>query len=91
MVGAAYDTPTLSNLGLLTNFDTPFGYLTKDVLSAVQDDLTKRGERSNRSQYRLRFPLETDNDGVADQVYFSAGEAFPEQEQPLLKLSYLTP
>lgn len=91
LVGSAYDTPTLSDLGLFTKFETPFGHVAKNVLGAVQDDLAKRGERGERSQYRLRFPQETDNDSANDSVEFRAGEAWSEQKQPLLKLTYLLP
>lgn len=42
-----------------------------DVTSAVEDDRANRADRGDRSQYRLRYELATDEDGTADLAVIS--------------------
>lgn len=86
-----YRAPRLADLGAFDGPGSPSRespYREADVLSAVRDDLLRRSERGSRSQYRLSFPVETDNDGENDLVVFSSGEA---TNKPELRLTYLVP
>lgn len=88
--GIDFDTARLADLGGIDSELSPISaYRTADVLSAVRDDLGNREARGSRSQYRLSFPKQTNADKYPDLVAFTAGEST--SNQPLLKLSYLTP
>jgi hypothetical protein len=74
--------------GQILSTDATNNTKTTDVTSAVQDDWDKRTERGNRSQYRLRFTEETDNDGSTDVAFFTSGEGV--SNKPRLEITYLT-
>ncbi len=79
---AAFNTTPLAELGVFANSgDTD---LSMDVTSQVQDDFAHRVERSNRSQYRLRFSTYTDLDDLANAVYLVRNDV-------ALKVVYLAP
>lgn len=85
-----FATPSLAGLGNFDNKAKPAsGYLSAEVTSAVQDDLSNRATRSNRSQYRLGFLLATNNDSVEDDVSFNSGNSAT--SQPRLEVTYLIP
>ncbi|OLV20020.1 Ig-like domain-containing protein [Deinococcus marmoris] len=76
LVGAAYNTPALHELGAIDSHSVPQNTEVKaSVLVAVQDDLANRVLRDNRSQYRLSFPKESNGDSSPDTVAFAAGES----------------
>jgi hypothetical protein len=58
--------------------------LTADVTAQVNDDLANRSARGNVSQYRLRFTVESNNDGTLDQVFIGRDEL-------ALDVEYLAP
>jgi hypothetical protein len=62
------------------------GYKTVSVTSAVAFDVASHAY----SQYRIRFTIETDNDGDSDGVaYYSSGQAPTQDERPKLIVTYL--
>ncbi len=89
--GEAYDTSILTDFSY---FDSPLepatGYLTGAVTRAVRDDLTNREARGNRSQYRLSFDAENNDNDVSDFVSFTASEG-PSGQRPFLQVTYLIP
>ena len=83
--GTDFNTPSLANLGVMDSLYVPVKtYAQANVLSAVQDDLSKRASRENRSQYRLSFPVLTDGGKTADYVAFSISPG----TSPVLVLEY---
>ena len=87
--GAAYNTPVLHTLGAIDSFSVPQNSEVRAaVLVAVQDDLANRVLRSNRSQYRLSFPKESNGDGSSDTVTFAAGES---DTPPSIAVEYQIP
>lgn len=85
-----YNTPILADLGIFDSASQPAtGYLSSDVTSALNDDLANRATRGNRSQYRLRFPVENNNNG-SDFVSFTSGDG-PEGKRPFLTIVYYIP
>jgi Bacterial Ig-like domain len=88
---AAYGQPSLRDLGIFDSSSSPAsGYLSSDVTLAVNDDLTNRAARGNRSQYRLRLlnePTDADPFGF---VNFTASEG-PNGQRPFLQMTYLIP
>jgi hypothetical protein len=81
--------PALTSSGQVLSANASNGYKTTEVTSAVQDDWAKREERGRRSQYRLRFTEETDDDGIADIALFSPGEGL--SNRPRLSVTFLIP
>ena len=75
---ADYDQAALQeNIGILSNNAT-LEFKTLDVTARLQDDMD---HGRTRSQYRLLFPTETDNDGVEDATFFTSanvGDNTPE-------------
>jgi Bacterial Ig-like domain len=62
---------------------------TEALLAAVQDDVTNRTSRGNRSQYALSFPYAANGDGSDDYIaIFSGNNAV---NRPWLYLEYLVP
>ena len=89
--GDDYDTPVLSDLGIFDSASEPAtGYLARDVTSALNDDLSNREVRDNRSQYRLRFPISDGEKGPPDYVSFTASEG-PDGQRPFLNIVYYLP
>ncbi len=89
--GDDYDTPVLADLGIFDSASAPAtGYLASDVTSALNDDLANREVRGDRSQYRLRFPVENSDNGNSDYVSFTASEG-PEGQRPFLNVVYYLP
>jgi Bacterial Ig-like domain len=87
-----YNTPVLTNLGIFDSTSAPAGTrIDTDVTRAVQNDLDNRATRSNRSQYRLRFGTDSNNDNNADYVRFHPTEAPGGVFIPLLQVDYLIP
>jgi Bacterial Ig-like domain len=86
--GTDFSTPTLANLGVMDSlYIAVQTYAQANVLNAVLDDLAKRASRENRSQYRLSFPVLTDNGKKADYVAFSISPS----TSPALVVEYKTP
>ena len=81
----AYGRSFPSNQGFATlSTDATLGPKSADVTVAVQLD---RAELRTQSQFRLRFTVETNGNGVGDQAVF--GEADPaSNEQPVLIVTY---
>ncbi len=71
------------------------GQKTLNVTSWVQDDFDNRGARSYSSQYRLQFPIKTDNDGNSDMAAFYAGDLANDpnlkSKTPILRVWYYAP
>jgi Bacterial Ig-like domain len=86
-----YDTPILADLGIFDSASEPVtGYLASDVTSALNDDLTNRAARGNRSQYRLSFRATDEKKGPANYVSFTASEG-PNGQRPFLNVVYYLP
>lgn len=73
---AAFDANTFSATPLgstVGDFSTSLTVETKslEVTAQVLDDYANSAARGGRSQYRLEFPLGTNNDGVRDFAYFT--------------------
>ncbi|MBI4769493.1 MAG: hypothetical protein HY784_03530 [Chloroflexi bacterium] len=47
--------------------------------------------RRGRTQYRLRYELDDDDDGRADRLYFFSGEARRRSDRPTLVVYYTLP
>jgi hypothetical protein len=89
--GDDYDTPVLTDLGIFDSASAPAtGYLSSDVTSSLNNDLANRLVRGNRSQYRLRFPLEATEKGPGEYVTFISGDG-PEGQRPFLNVVYFLP
>jgi hypothetical protein len=89
--GEDYDTPVLADLGIYDSASAPAtGYLASDVTSAVNDDLANRAVRGSRSQYRLRFPIENNDNNASDYVSFTSSEG-PNGFRPFLNIVYYLP
>jgi hypothetical protein len=89
--GDDYDTPVLADLGIFDSASAPAtGYLSSNVTSALNDDLTNRASRGNRSQYRLSFRETDTQKGPPDYVSFKASEG-PEGQRPFLNVVYYLP
>ena len=64
------DTGTLhTNIGIISD-SAEVGYRYLDITDYVLDDYTSNRDKS---QYRIRFPIETDWDYLADELCFIAG------------------
>ena len=73
---AQFDVNTFSATPLgntIGDFSTNLTVETKsiDATAEVKDDYANLAARGGRSQYRLEFPLGTNNDGVKDFAYFT--------------------
>jgi len=69
LVGADYNSaPIQANIGTLST-DAVIEFKTLDVTLRLQDDIDNT---RTRSQYRLLFPIETDNDSVEDAAFFTS-------------------
>jgi hypothetical protein len=89
--GGDHDTSSLADLGIFDSASAPAtGYLGSDVTSAINNDLANRLVRGNRSQYRLRFPLEATEKGPGEYVSFTTSEG-PEGQRPFLNVVYYLP
>ncbi len=84
-----FDSPSLADLGSIDNRFKSFSTLFMDVTTALQDDLVNRATRGNRSQYRLSFPVATNNDSLEDDVNFVTADSAT--NPPLLVVTYLIP
>jgi len=89
--GSVLDAGAYSRSGLgdaIATFagDLSPGPKTVTVTDAVALDVGSRPQ----SQYRLRFTLESNNDGESDEIaYYSSGTATSEDERPMLTVKYL--
>jgi Bacterial Ig-like domain len=89
--GNDYDMPVLADLGSLDSASAPAtGYLSSEVTSAFNDDLANRTMRGNRSQYRLRFPIENNDNDASDYVVFTSSDG-PEGQRPFINVVYYIP
>ena len=87
--GSDYDTNSIALLGAIDSFAQFNVTQTQaDVLSAVTNDITNRVSRGNRSQYRLSFFKQTNNDNAFDYVTYGSAGVSP---SPSLSLEYLIP
>lgn len=75
----------LRSAGTLVTTTTIEGVKTTDTTPAVADDLAKRVQRGNRSQFRVQFSSTTNSDGKDDGVYFLY------DSNPTLSVDYLIP
>jgi Bacterial Ig-like domain len=67
-------------------------FMKEFMLKAIQDDISNRKVRVNRSQFRLRFEKTVNLDGNGDQVEFLSSEGgFVPDEQPFLFVTFLEP
>jgi hypothetical protein len=82
--------PALTASGQILSGDASNGNKTTEVTVAVVDDWNNRAARNNRSQYRLHFTEETDNDGVTDVAFFVSGEGVSDTQKPRLRVTYLS-
>jgi hypothetical protein len=78
-------------LGTASEFsgDETVGDKTLNVINSLKDDWTNRLDRGNRSQFRLRFPILTDGDGIFDAARFNSSDAAG--MKPILSIVYLIP
>ena len=67
--------------------DSGTGVFTLDVTTQVQDDLDNA---RTYSEFRVRSPIPTDGDGVADMHLFGSGSTAPDL-RPVLRLAYRIP
>lgn len=74
----------LGNISILPNL----GAVSKNVLTSFKKDMSNNRPRS---QYRLRFRLNTDNDGKADAVHINSGNHNNLNYRPRLTVTYLIP
>lgn len=89
--GDDYDTPILADLGIFDSASEPeTGYLGKDVTPALNDDLANAPVRAHRSQYRLRFPIENNDNNASDLVTFTSSDG-PEGQRPFINIVYYLP
>jgi hypothetical protein len=96
-LAAAFDTPsrgTFFLFGTISSppYDTPErgGFMLAYVSAAFNDDLANRTLRGNRSQYRLMFPVKTNNDGKLNYVNITPSEGRV-AGRPFLSVTYLAP
>lgn len=82
-----FDSPVLQDLGVSHNATE--GYKEVDALAAVRNDWNNRSNRGSRSEYRLRFEKDTDNDSTSDLATF--GDADPVEYGPQLVIRYKLP
>ncbi len=72
-----------------------YGWYRQLVTSWTQIDFENRANQNNKTQYRLQFAYETDNDNSKDLVYFHSGDFGTTTAQkalrPYLKIKYLVP
>lgn len=86
-----YGIPSLGDLGIFDSATLPAeGYLSSDVTLALNDDLAKRAERSNRSQYRLRLFSEPTDQDPFGYVIFTTSEG-ANGRRPFLNVVYYIP
>jgi fibronectin type 3 domain-containing protein len=88
---ADFETPVLIHSANITTLsDSPsIGWKSAFVFAKVVNDYLNRGSRANRSQFRLRFPTNTNVDGQPDVAFFnSAADVF---NKPYLRITYLYP
>jgi len=78
--------PAAGALGVIVSSATPVAR-SLSVTAAVADDYANLAQREGRSQFRLGFPVGTDNDTVNDYVDFYCVDTNPMQ----LEMSYLLP
>lgn len=101
LTAAAFDTPTFlvkrcigkvcltQPASVILSSDSAAGRKAADVTSMVRDDWTNRTARGSRSQFRLRFAIDTNLDSIRDMAAFWSGEA--SSVMPTLLVSYLYP
>jgi hypothetical protein len=86
----AFDVASLETLGEIDNRFYPSERASIDVSASVADDLTKRDERNNQSQYRLRFPVDTNGNNQDDYVAFLTSDV-ARDGFPRLIVDYFAP
>lgn len=72
-------------------FATTIGARLVWVTAWVQDDITNRVARGNRSEFRMRFPTEVTADGAPDALYIGALEYGTEAMRPFMEIGYEYP
>lgn len=83
-----FETPALGYTYNLSNSDIS-GWKSTSVLLKVRNDYSNHSSRSNRSQFRLRFPTNTNVDSGWDLVYIISSNA--SVYKPYLKVTYEYP
>jgi hypothetical protein len=88
---ADFETPLLthSNNSITLSTSPSIGWKSASVFSKVINDYINRGARGNRSQFRLRFPINTNVDAQNDVAFLNSGaDVF---NKPYLRVTYLYP
>ena len=85
----SFDTPVLHDIGNLSTSPS-LGYKAAIVTESLKEDYNLGVNRLNKSQYRLRFEKDTDNDGWIDLVEFYTKEGLA-SKRPKLVVNYLVP
>lgn len=83
-----FETPVIIFIYTLSSSDTS-EWKSRAVTSKVRYDYAHLSTRSNRSQFRLSFPTNTNVDGGWDLVYFISSNA--SVYKPYLKITYEYP
>lgn len=73
-LAAAFNPAALSSVGNISTNAT-LEFKTLSVLTQLQNDITNRVARGNRTQYRLAFPTVTDIDAKFDAAIFESATA----------------
>ncbi len=94
---ADYNTPVLADLGIFDSSSTPVrervytDVTANGVTAAVQDDLANRATRGNRSQFRLKFPVATNNNNNEEWVLYAGAESESRDLAPFIQVNFLIP
>ena len=72
---------THSTIGTLSS-SAAYEWKEQNVLAAVQDDVANA---RTRSQFKLYFPVQTDNDGLQDSAWFYSGGSATNKPELVLK------
>jgi Bacterial Ig-like domain len=88
-----YNSAALTNLGVFAAASSPDGtWIEHDVSTAIQDDIANRATRGDRSQFRLSFAAQTDNNDDFDIIAFGATDnAGSSTVAPFIQVTYLIP
>jgi Bacterial Ig-like domain len=87
-----YAIPAFANVGIAdigSVLDRT--WMTWPVMTHVQDDIANRATRGNRSQFRLSFASQTNNNNAFDVITFIATTLAGGSLEPFIQLEYLIP
>jgi hypothetical protein len=87
-----YAIPAFASVGITDIGSVPDRtWMTWPVTTYVQDDIANRDTRGERSQFRLRFDVETNNNNAFDVITFIATTSAGGSFEPFISLEYLIP